>query len=236
MTTIIDDNVHIASNIICCNLFAFYAVTQFRRSTVTMSAESVGGSTPGVRVTWSTTAPPECVVSVRVVFRRSTHGSEVTAYTTNNTSGTQVIQSPLQCATQYYIRVLVVAESRLGGIQLQSIQKRIVVGGKENVCLRLQLAQLNPLTTNDDYSFHQNSAACYQLAQSALKIGSGLAERVEQGELGGCTRLGDSAWRLLQLAVEKSWSAPGGPFVCFSCTNRRRKHSFHLVRTPFLAF
>ena len=27
--------------------------------------------------------------------------------------------------------------------------------------------------------------------------------------------LGDSAWRLLQLAVEKPWSAPGGPFICF---------------------
>ena len=42
----------------------------------------------------------------------------------------------------------------------------------------------NPLTTNDDYS-HQNSAACFQLAQSVLKIGSALAERVGQGEVGG---------------------------------------------------
>ena len=33
--------------------------------------------------------------------------------------------------------------------------------------------------------------------------------------MGGCTPLSDSAWRLLQLAVEKPWSAPGGPFVCF---------------------
>ena len=32
---------------------------------------------------------------------------------------------------------------------------------------------------------------------------------------GGCTALADSAWRLLQLAVEKPWSMPGGPFVCF---------------------
>ena len=68
---------------------------------------------------------------------------------------------------------------------------------------------LNPLTTNDDYSRHRNSATCYQLAQSVLKIGSALAERVGQGEVGGST------WRLLQLAVEKPWSAPGGPFVCF---------------------
>ena len=29
------------------------------------------------------------------------------------------------------------------------------------------------------------SSACYQLAQSVLKIGSALAERVGQGEVGG---------------------------------------------------
>ena len=82
--------------------------------------------------------------------------------------------------------------------------------------MHLQLRTVfNPLTTNDDYSRHRNSAACYQLAQSVLKIGSALAERVGQGEVGGCTPLGDSAWRLLQLAVEKPWSVPGGPFVCF---------------------
>ena len=44
---------------------------------------------------------------------------------------------------------------------------------------------INPLTTNDDYSHHPNLAACYQLAQSVLKIGSALAERVGQGEVGG---------------------------------------------------
>ena len=94
--------------------------------------ESVGGSTPAVRVTWSTTAPAECVTSVRVVFRRHTHGSVVTRYTTNNTSGTQVIQSPLQCATEYYVRVFVSGESqRFAGAGRMSIQKRFVVGGKK---------------------------------------------------------------------------------------------------------
>ena len=58
-------------------------------------------------------------------------------------------------------------------------------------------------------------AACYQLAQSILKIGSALAERVGQGEVGRCTPLGDSAWWLLQLTEEGPWSVPGGPFVCF---------------------
>ena len=59
-------------------------------------------------------------------------------------------------------------------------------------------------------------AACYQLAQSVLKIGSAhaLAERVGKGEVGGCTALADSAWQPLQPAVEKPWSMLGWPFVC----------------------
>ena len=35
------------------------------------------------------------------------------------------------------------------------------------------------------------------------------------GGVGGCSALADSAWRRLQLPVEKPWSMPGGPFVCF---------------------
>ena len=37
----------------------------------------------------------------------------------------------------------------------------------------------------------------------------------EEGEVGGSTTLADSAWRLLQLAIEGAWSAPDGPFFCF---------------------
>ena len=99
-------------------------------------------STPAVRVTWRTAVPPECVASVRVVFRRSGIGT-VTSYTTTNTSGTQVIQSPLQCATEYYVRVFVAAVQRLGGVREQSMQQRVVVGGKKKiVCMRFQLSQL----------------------------------------------------------------------------------------------
>ena len=61
-----------------------YSGAQFSLSTVTVSAESVGGSTPGVRVTWSTTLPPECVVSVRVNFRNKS-GFLVAYNTTTNT-------------------------------------------------------------------------------------------------------------------------------------------------------
>ena len=38
--------------------------------------------------------------------------------------------------------------------------------------------------------------------QSVFKIGSAVAERVGQGEVGGCTTLADSAWWLLQLAID----------------------------------
>ena len=73
--------------------------------------------------------------------------------------------------------------------------------------MALMVVAINPLTTNDDYSRHGNSATCYQLVQSVLKIGSALPERVGQGEVGECTTLGDSTWRLLQLAIVKAWSA-----------------------------
>ena len=123
------------------NSFALFPASQFNSYTVTLSAESVNESTPAVRVTWRTAVPPECVASVRVVFRRSGRGT-VTSYTTTNTSGTQVIQSPLQCGTEYYVRVFVTGVQRLGGVQLQSIQKRVVVGGKENCVRKFSIATI----------------------------------------------------------------------------------------------
>ena len=71
------------------------------------------------------------------------------------------------------------------------------------------------LATDDAFWHCLTLAGCYQLVQSILQIGSVLAERVGQGEVGGCTPLGDSAWWLLELAVEKPWSGLGGPFACF---------------------
>ena len=64
------------------------------------------------------------------------------------------------------------------------------------------------------HRFHK-MVTMYQLAQSILKIGSALAERVGQGEVGGSTALPDSAWWWLQLPVEKPWSMTSGPLVCF---------------------
>ena len=70
---------------------------------------------------------------------------------------------------------------------------------------------INHLTIEDAFWHRQILAACYQLAQSILNIGSALAERV----VGGSTALPDSAWRRLQLPAERPWSMTGGPFVCF---------------------
>ena len=75
----------------------------------------------------------------------------------------------------------------------------------------LPLNIVNPLTTDDAFWRRQFLVACYQ---SVLKIGSALAERVGQWEVGGCTALADCAWLPLQLPVEKPWSMLGGPFVC----------------------
>ena len=89
-----------------------------------------------------------------------------------------------------------------------------------------KLQAVNPLTTNDDYSRYRNLAACYQLAQSVLKIGTGG---------GGCTSLADSAWRLLQLAIEWAWSALDGLFFCFHVQTGVENCPF-TVETLFLAF
>ena len=102
----------------------------------------MGGSTPGVRVTWRTTAPPGCVASVRVNFKRSASQPVVASYTTTNTSGTQVIQNQqLRCGADYYVRVLVNGISSLGGVIQYSAPEHVVVGGKEN---RVQAYKATP--------------------------------------------------------------------------------------------
>ena len=87
-----------------------------------MSAEREDGPTPGARVTWSTTVPPECVASVTVEFRTSSSGSVVRSYTTTNTSETEVIQTGLQCNTTYYIRVVVSGVASLSTLSSNQVQ------------------------------------------------------------------------------------------------------------------
>ena len=74
---------------------------------------------------------------------------------------------------------------------------------------------IDSLTTDDAKRRRQILAICCQLAQSVLKIGSTLAEKVGEREVGESIALPDSAWWRLQLPVEKPWSMPGGPLVCF---------------------
>ena len=118
------------------------ADAQFRSSTVTVRAESVGGSTPGVRVTWNTTLPPECVTSVTVNFRITTNGGLVAANTTTNTSQTEIIQTGLQCGASYYVRVIVSGKPTYQGVPLEQflpsnqVRVSISTGGKEIVCVR----------------------------------------------------------------------------------------------------
>ena len=118
-----------------------HAVTQFHFFTVnTVSAESVGGSTAGARVTWNTTLPPECVASVRVEFRTSNLGPVVATYNNTNTSQTEIIQTGLQCATYYYIRVVVTGKLRPPGGMTVTVMLsprhpdvQVLVGGKKKI-------------------------------------------------------------------------------------------------------
>ena len=113
-----------------------HAAANLTSYTVTVSAESVDGSTPAARVTWSTAVPPECVTSVTVEFRTDRLGEVVANYTNTNTSQTEVIQTGLQCATYYYIRVVATGETSDGERVTQSSnQVQVLVGGKEIVCM-----------------------------------------------------------------------------------------------------
>ena len=84
-------------------------------------------------VTWSTTVPPQCVAAVTVEFTTSSHGSVVATYTT--TSSTAVIQTGLQCSTNYYITVVVSGETS-DGVRVTLRSRQVRVGGKEIVCMR----------------------------------------------------------------------------------------------------
>ena len=130
-----------------------HAVTQFNfRNVKVLSAESVGGTTPGVRVTWNTTVPPECVASVTVEFRLTSSrgpGPVVANYTTTNTSQTEAIQTGLQCATYYCIRVIVTGDIRPPGgmptthmLSPRHSDVQVLVGGNETTCMQFNQSTL----------------------------------------------------------------------------------------------
>ena len=68
------------------------------------------------------------MTSVRVEFRNESYGPVVATYTITNTLQAEVIQTGLQCATNYYITVVVTGETSDHGRQVQ-----VVVGGEETV-------------------------------------------------------------------------------------------------------
>ena len=113
-----------------------HTATEFYFSTVVnVSAESVGGSTPGARVTWNTTIPPECMTSVRVNFRNRS-GHLIATNTATSTSQTEFIQTALHCAT-YIITVVVTGETRdlVGEYSYQYGRVQVLVGGKAIACM-----------------------------------------------------------------------------------------------------
>ena len=129
----------VATIFICLRRLIFvHTDPEFLSFNVTARVESVGGSTPGVRVTWNTTLPPECVTSVTVVFRTTPNGRLAATNTTTNTQ-TEVIQTGLQCGTRYYIRVVVTGEPRYQGAPVEQIllsnQVQVFVEGKELLCV-----------------------------------------------------------------------------------------------------
>lgn len=95
---------------------------------VTVRAEREDGSIPGARLTWSTTAPSECVASFGVKVRTIDSGSVVMFYTT---SETEFILTGLQCDTTYYFRVVITGVwGSLGIVESQELQ--MFVGGKSH--------------------------------------------------------------------------------------------------------
>ena len=95
-----------------------------------MSAACANGSTPGVMVTWNITrVPTDCVASVRVKFKLSEKENLSSVYNTTNMSETEVIQTGLQCATKYYIIVVVDSSQGKKGAW-KSPQVELLIGGK----------------------------------------------------------------------------------------------------------
>ena len=112
-----------------------HAAAVFADHTPTVSAEREDGSTPGARVTWSTTVPPECAASVTVEFRSSSSRRVMRSYTTTSTSETKIIQTGLQCGTTYYIRVVVTGVASLGII----VSNQVFFGGEVTACTKNSL-------------------------------------------------------------------------------------------------
>ena len=80
------------------------------------------------------------MASVTVEFRTSSYSPVLATYTTTDTSQTVVIQTGLQCTTNYYTRLLVTGKLRPpSGMSAQPLAPRhpdvqVLVGGNETAC------------------------------------------------------------------------------------------------------
>ena len=71
----------------------------------------------------------------------------------------------------------------------------------------------NTLTDEAVYRRHEISSVMSDFRQCPWEIGSAPAERAGQGEVGGCTRRVQTAWRCLGLALKSPWLEPSGPLL-----------------------
>ena len=72
---------------------------------------------------------------------------------------------------------------------------------------------INTLTDEAVYRRHEISSVMSDFRQCPWEIGSAPAERAGQGEVGGCTRRVQTAWRCLGLALKSPWLEPSGPLL-----------------------
>ena len=72
---------------------------------------------------------------------------------------------------------------------------------------------INPIPDVAGYIRHETYILWRHFVQCFLDIGFDSAERVGQGEVGGCTRRVQTAWLSPNLALETPWLALGGPLL-----------------------
>ena len=82
-----------------------------------------------------------------------------------------------------------------------------------DMCIRGFFPNVYPLTTDEQCTHHATLVACYQFAQSILKLCAN--KKVGQGEVGECSHYMSCRWWLSWLDVEKPWSALGGFLLSF---------------------
>ena len=70
-----------------------------------------------------------------------------------------------------------------------------------------------------------------------LSVGTiGFEDRFCASRKGGCITLADSAWRLLQLAIERAWLVLDGLFFCFLVQTSIENGPFTLYGLHFWLF